>query len=148
MYLNSVSYTHLRAHETSLHLVCRLLLEKYCFTQLKTLKILELRLFDIYKQSVLSYFTSSSKKKCIAKFRMSSHSLNIEKGRHRNFAMNSRLCELCDQKDFEVHFHFILKCPLYVELRKRYIKHYYYTKPSVFKLVQLLHCICREYKRT
>ena len=24
----SVSYTHLRAHETSLHLVCRLLLEK------------------------------------------------------------------------------------------------------------------------
>ena len=26
--LDSVSYTHLRAHETSLHLVCRLLLEK------------------------------------------------------------------------------------------------------------------------
>eukprot|EP00831_Metopus_contortus_P066377 TRINITY_DN59226_c0_g1_i3.p3 TRINITY_DN59226_c0_g1~~TRINITY_DN59226_c0_g1_i3.p3 ORF type:complete len:103 (-),score=20.96 TRINITY_DN59226_c0_g1_i3:83-391(-) len=25
---NPVSYTHLRAHETSLHLVCRLLLEK------------------------------------------------------------------------------------------------------------------------
>ena len=25
---SSVSYTHLRAHETSLHLVCRLLLEK------------------------------------------------------------------------------------------------------------------------
>ena len=25
---NAVSYTHLRAHETSLHLVCRLLLEK------------------------------------------------------------------------------------------------------------------------
>ncbi|WP_057040759.1 hypothetical protein, partial [Campylobacter coli] len=26
--LNSVSYTHLRAHETPEHLVCRLLLEK------------------------------------------------------------------------------------------------------------------------
>ena len=26
--LETVSYTHLRAHETSLHLVCRLLLEK------------------------------------------------------------------------------------------------------------------------
>ena len=26
--ITSVSYTHLRAHETSLHLVCRLLLEK------------------------------------------------------------------------------------------------------------------------
>ncbi|WP_460381830.1 hypothetical protein [Staphylococcus aureus] len=28
--LVSVSYTHLRAHETTLHLVCRLLLEKTC----------------------------------------------------------------------------------------------------------------------
>ena len=27
-FINPVSYTHLRAHETSLHLVCRLLLEK------------------------------------------------------------------------------------------------------------------------
>ena len=27
-YSEAVSYTHLRAHETSLHLVCRLLLEK------------------------------------------------------------------------------------------------------------------------
>ena len=27
-WLDTVSYTHLRAHETSLHLVCRLLLEK------------------------------------------------------------------------------------------------------------------------
>ena len=27
-YIYPVSYTHLRAHETSLHLVCRLLLEK------------------------------------------------------------------------------------------------------------------------
>ena len=141
----------------------RYLFEDPCINQLKTFKIIELRLLDIYKQSVLSYFTSSSKcviyqhlidnfclqsylrrpinpsgKKCIAKFRMSSHSLNIEKGRHRNVARNMRLCELCDHKDIEDEFHFILKCPLYVELRKRYIKHYYYTKPSVFKLVQLL----------
>ena len=28
IYVGPVSYTHLRAHETSLHLVCRLLLEK------------------------------------------------------------------------------------------------------------------------
>ena len=27
-FIEAVSYTHLRAHETSLHLVCRLLLEK------------------------------------------------------------------------------------------------------------------------
>ena len=33
IYSQSVSYTHLRAHETSLHLVCRLLLEKKKSTQ-------------------------------------------------------------------------------------------------------------------
>ena len=31
LWLRPVSYTHLRAHETSLHLVCRLLLEKKIF---------------------------------------------------------------------------------------------------------------------
>ena len=31
----TVSYTHLRAHETSLHLVCRLLLEKFVLTILE-----------------------------------------------------------------------------------------------------------------
>ena len=32
---NPVSYTHLRAHETSLHLVCRLLLEKNFFLMIR-----------------------------------------------------------------------------------------------------------------
>ena len=39
----------------------RYLFEDPCINQLKTFKIIELRLLDIYKQSVLSYFTSSSK---------------------------------------------------------------------------------------
>ena len=36
-YFNAVSYTHLRAHETVLDLVCRLLLEKKKYYQSKTL---------------------------------------------------------------------------------------------------------------
>ena len=35
-------------------------------------------------------------------------------------------------------YHFILKCPFYTNLRHLYIKKYYWFKPSVFKLVQLL----------
>ena len=45
---------------------------------------------------------------------------------------------MCNLHDIEDEFHFILKCPLYDELRKKYIKKFYYVKPSVFKLVQLL----------
>ena len=33
---------------------------------------------------------------------------------------------------------FILKCPTYQNFRSKYIKSYYRTRPSVFKLVQLL----------
>eukprot|EP00831_Metopus_contortus_P043808 TRINITY_DN35157_c0_g1_i1.p3 TRINITY_DN35157_c0_g1~~TRINITY_DN35157_c0_g1_i1.p3 ORF type:complete len:130 (-),score=38.67 TRINITY_DN35157_c0_g1_i1:24-413(-) len=47
----SVSYTHLRAHETSLHLVCRLLLEKKKKTkQYKQQKVPQTRLHTQTKQ--------------------------------------------------------------------------------------------------
>ena len=42
------------------------------------------------------------------------------------------------QDDIEDEFHYILKCPTYQNFRSKYIKSYYRTRPSVFKLVQLL----------
>ena len=39
MYLEPVSYTHLRAHETRHDLVCRLLLEKIFFNDTATTEI-------------------------------------------------------------------------------------------------------------
>ena len=40
--------------------------------------------------------------------------------------------------DVEDDYHFILKCPFYMHLQHLYIKKYYWSKHSVFKLVQLL----------
>lgn len=51
---------------------------------------------------------------------------------------NKIFCNLCYKKDLEDEFHFILICPFYAELRKKYIKSFYYKKPSVFKLSKLL----------
>lgn len=45
---------------------------------------------------------------------------------------------MCNQNDIENEFHFILKCPLYNELWKKIIKRFYYVKPNVYKLVDLL----------
>ena len=64
--------------------------------------------------------------------------MNVEVGRHDNIVRTQRLCTMCSFHDIEDEFHFILKCPLYGDLRKKYIKNFYYTKPSVFKLVKLL----------
>ena len=55
-----------------------------------------------------------------------------------NIVRQLRVCILCDHNDIEDEFPFILKCPFYSEIRKTYIKNYYYQKPSMFKLVNLL----------
>lgn len=47
-------------------------------------------------------------KKLVAKFR-TSHSLNIEKGRHNNTIRRQRNCDTCNQSDIEDEFQFILK---------------------------------------
>ena len=49
-----------------------------------------------------------------------------------------RVCKKCILNELEDEFHFILVCPLYKDLRSLYIKRYYYNRPSMFKLVQLL----------
>jgi hypothetical protein len=125
--------------------------------------IVEQRIRDTHKQEIMSRISSISRgeiyqhlidnfclqyyltkhinpvyKMYITRFRLSSHNLNIEQGRYVNVIRERRLCTMCNCNDVEDEFHFIFKCPLYDDLRKTYIKNYYYRKPSVFKLVQLL----------
>ena len=124
--------------------------------------IVKERLTDVYKQNILSDITSSSKcymykhlidhvtlqnyltkpifnqyKKFISKLRLSSHCLYIETGRHQKIPIEKRICQTC-KEDVEDEFHFMLKCPSYKDLRLKFLKPYYFTRPSVFKLVQLL----------
>ena len=124
--------------------------------------IIKQRIIDNCVQSMLSEISDSSKgilykhlvdhhclqyylcksipicyKKELSKIRMSSHNLMIELGRHRNIPVIQRLCPIC-KSDIEDEFHFILKCPAYTDLRKLYIKKYFWLRPSVFKLIQLL----------
>jgi hypothetical protein len=101
---------------------------------------------NIYKHLTvtfcLQYYLRISLPECystlITKFRVSSHQLLIEQGRYYKIERSERKCQMCDYRDIEDEFHFILKCPLYKDLRRIYIKTYYWFKPSVFKLIQLL----------
>lgn len=76
-------------------------------------------------------------KKQLSKIRMSSHNLSIESGRHRNILRNNRICEFC-RSEIEDEYHFVLICPRYQQLRVKYIKMYYWKKPSMYKFIQLL----------
>ena len=55
----------------------------------------------------------------IARFRMSSHTLAIETGRHAKpkIAKEERKCRCCNLDYVEDEKHFLLKCPLYNEER-------------------------------
>ena len=41
-------------------------------------------------------------------------------------------------EEVEDEYHFVLICPKYMQLRKKYISDFFYTKPSMYKLVTLM----------
>ena len=54
----------------------------------------------------------------LTKFRLSNHNLMIEKGRYENMQLNDRRCPFCPDQ-IENEFHFLIKCPVYTELRRK-----------------------------
>lgn len=75
----------------------------------------------------------------LSKLRMSSHRLEVESGRWVKpipIPFNERHCFNCSVLEDE--YHFVLVCPLYVDLRKKYISKYYWSRPSMFKFIELL----------
>ena len=75
----------------------------------------------------------------MSKIRMSSHRLEIEAGRwHRpqSIRLDDRKCRICGTLEDE--FHFILECTLFEDLRKRYIKRYFWVRPNIPKFVELM----------
>lgn len=69
----------------------------------------------------------------LAKFRCSAHRLAVEEGRYRNIEREQRLCVYCNMSVVEDEYHFLLICPLYRELRVKYLPRYYYTWPNLNK---------------
>ena len=76
----------------------------------------------------------------MSRLRLASHSLRVQTGRFgvNRLERNLRLCLICNTVDIEDEYHFILVCKTLSEIRKKYIKKYYYTRPSVYKFIALL----------
>ena len=64
--------------------------------------------------------------------------LEIERGRYFNIPREERKCKLCHVNSVENEYHFLLVCPLYRELRKKYLKSYYCRWPTLNKFDQLM----------
>ena len=57
----------------------------------------------------------------LSQFRLCSHKLEIEFGRFSNIARELRLCKLCNMRDVETEYHFLLICPTFSHLRIKYL---------------------------
>ena len=77
----------------------------------------------------------------IINFRESSHSLNIEMGRHQGIPREERFCKNC-RNTIEDEYHFLLICPLYTDIRKRFLPEKYTHYPNRFKFNVLLASKC------
>jgi hypothetical protein len=60
----------------------------------------------------------------LAKFRISSHSLKIEKGRHARIPLTQRLCITCSEGEVEDEIHFMWKCKKYEDIRLDLSEHF------------------------
>ena len=150
--------------------LCEMMQSYKCFQHMSSiLSIIRQRLLDQTKQELNSLLEASSKcilykyivsnidlqfylqknipaifRKCITKIHLSSHNLFIETGRYTGIARNERKCILCNLNVLEDEFYFVLQCTKYNDLRKKTIKKYYWSRPSTFKLVQLLSAESRK----
>ena len=70
-----------------------------------------------YLQVINNYFI----RKQLTRFRISNHQLLIEDGRHWGIDPIDRRCKFCDMNCVENEIHFLLVCPLYHNLRLKYI---------------------------
>lgn len=87
----------------------------------------------------LDFITIKKFRNALTRLRVSSHRLQIEVGRwHKpnKIPLENRKCQSC--LCLEDEFHFILECPLYMDLRLDYINSYFWIRPNVPKFIELL----------
>ena len=84
----------------------------------------------------LCNLTDPSLYRSIASIRLRSTRLAVEVGGWSGVDFNARVCYDCNKLEDE--FHLIVECVRYQHLREQFIDKRVYTKPSMFKLLELL----------
>ena len=98
---------------------------------------------DFGQGKYLEIVNVPSHRKALTKLLTSSHRLRCETGRWERPVVpyENRMCLVCLDKIGD-EFHFLLECPRHQSLRSRLIGRYYWNRPSMLKLQQLLNSTC------
>ena len=89
-------------------------------------------------ESYLDFVRPNKFKYALSKFRLSSHSLEIETGRYYDISRKDRLCTCCNMYVVESEFHFLLVSPAYHDIRRKYLTSYFCRWPTLNKFKLLM----------
>lgn len=94
---------------------------------------------DFQYQNYLDVLNITKYRENLSRLRLSSHRLEVEVGRWakpNKIPYQNRKCKVCHVLEDE--FHFLLECPLYTDLRKRYINKFFWARPNMLKFIELI----------
>lgn len=122
---------------------CKDIFAQECFTDIQSSN--RCRLYREIKESYnmadyLRYNISATLRSSLTKIRLSSHRFMVERGRWAKPKIQyvDRKCTLCTSNDIQDEYHMLIQCPQFKDEREKYIKRYYYVRPSMYKFVQLV----------
>ena len=87
-------------------------------------------------EDYLTLIRSEKLRMLITRLRLASYDLEIEIGRHNRIDRNNRICKLCNSNAIETEFHFVMVCPLYKDLRRKYIP--FSSWPTVNRFIRYM----------
>ena len=88
---------------------------------------------DTHLESYIDTVKITKYRFALSRLRLSSHNLAIETGRYTGIPRHERICTSCNMNVVENEFHFLLACPHYIDLRRKYLPAYYCSWPSLHK---------------
>ncbi len=74
---------------------------------------------DTGLENYLLHISNVKHRQSLTRLRLSSHSLNVETGRHRKLVREDRICTLC-RNGVEDETHFLITCPFYKDVRNKF----------------------------
>ena len=87
-------------------------------------------------ESYLDIISNNKWLKVFARFRLSSHKLEIESGRFNGIPREQRHCKVCSSNLIENEYHFLLCCPQYSVIRQKHLGNMQW--PNISKFIKLL----------
>ena len=97
------------------------------------------RIANFSFQPYIDMLNNRQTRNSLARLRLSSHRLCIETGRWSkpvSTPLVDRKCTFCNTLEDE--YHFVMECCLFADLRKQLLPKYYWSRPNMYKFVELL----------